>query len=189
MVTRRCSRSHGVLLYQHCQGANSVRCPSVVRFATTVASAAVLLGCHSNEDTAPPSIASRVPPVCHGDTGTALTVTQALAIRESRDSVTVEGYLVRSSTGCTLRGCLTERHCNTCVIAVRIAPSPREVTDIRTLPLYDSRDSYTCLSSSPERCAFDADGQHVVARGSLRFFGESVEPISLNDPQSCALLP
>jgi hypothetical protein len=38
----------------------------------------------------------------------------------------------------------------------------------------------------------DAKGQHVVARGTLRYFAptlvaEAVEPVSLDDPEICEL--
>jgi hypothetical protein len=100
---------------------------------------------------------------------------------------TVEGYLVLGSRGCTLKGCPDEHpNCNVCELTVRLAASRNEVR--RSLRLSDARDSYSCLSTTPEQCVFDARGQHVLARGAIRV-EDSIEPVDMLDPQICTLGP
>jgi len=156
---------------------------------------ALLIGCHSEEQAKSASTSTRTPPPCPAGIGNTITVHEALASRSTRAFVSVEGYLVLVSTGCTLMNC-PEAHpnCNDCLLSVRLASSRDHSarTDVKTLPLYGSRVNYGCSSKTLERCVLDANGQHVIARGVLRYFtpsvlAESVEPVSLNDPEICQL--
>src|SRR6478609_3440518 len=152
--------------------------------AIFAASVVVSFGCHSDNVAAPHSSSTRTPAPCRGNVEPAVTVDQALAMREERDFVTVAGYLVRHLGSCTRMGCFWPPNCNSCELTLRIAASPKDLT--RTIPLYSSRVYYTCSSSVPERCAFDADGQHVIVRGRLRIANSSVEPVFLEDAQICS---
>ena len=150
-------------------------------------SAMVLLGCHARHPTSSHRTASRTPAPCRGGVGNAISVDEALAITEQRDVVTIEGYLVRVAGPCTLMNC-SEEHpdCNTCENHVRIAAS--RARQSKTLRLHGSRVSYTCLSKR-DTCAFDANGQHVLARGALHYSEDDFERVTLHDPEICELSP
>jgi len=114
-----------------------------------------------------------------------MTVDQALAMREEHDLVTIAGYFVRNLRSCTRMECLiAPPDCNSCELALQLAASPKEVT--RTIPLSSSRVHYRCSSFAPNQCAFEANGQRVIARGTLRIANSSVEPVFLENPQICS---
>ena len=154
-----------------------------MRIALVIAIAAALSSCRSHDAAAPRSSGSSTPPPCSGEEGPTLTVDQVLALREERESVTVEGYFVRQLGGCTMVSCIMDPNCNSCEILLRLAASPKDTT--RTIALYDTRVHYSCWTSAPEKCSFDANGEHVVARGRLRINNGSVEPVSLDHVEIC----
>jgi len=157
----------------------------VVQSALFAAFAVVSFGCHSDNVAAPHSSSPRALLGCRANVEPTVTVDQALAFREDHDLITVAGYLVRQLGACTRMECYGPRECNSCEFTLRLAASPKELT--RTIPLYSSRVRYRCWSSARDQCAFEADGQHVIAHGRLRFVNGSFEPIFLDDPKICAL--
>lgn len=156
-------------------------------------SALVLLGCHAGQPANPHPTPSRSPAPCRGEVGNAISVDQALAITEQRVVVTVKGYLVRVGGPCTLMNCPEGYHnCNTCEVDVRIADwrkQPKNEWTPKALRLYSSRVRYTCLSKGADTCAFDATGEHVLARGTLRYSEDDVERVALLEPEICELSP
>lgn len=126
----------------------------------------------------------RSPPRCPGDMGSSLTVAAALSTRSGGDFVLVEGYLVKVHGACTLMNCSDQYpKCNSCEVRLLLASSPNKFS--HALSLRSARAIFACWSNLPNRCVFDANGQHVLARGTLHFSDNSFESNSLVDPEIC----
>lgn len=98
----------------------------------------------------------------------------------------VEGYLVRVRGACTMMNCPHNYpNCNSCEIMVRLASSPNEFR--HALSIYSAHTSFACWSNVPTQCVFDANGQHVLASGTLHFSENSLHSDSLVEPQICTL--
>ena len=146
--------------------------------------AVVMLRCHAEQPASLPSTASRTPVPCRDSVGNPISVDAALAIKDQRNDVTVEGYLVLVPGPCTLMNCPDEYpDCNTCENYIRIASS--RAGPSKSIKLHGSRVSYACLSKGRSPCIFDATGQSVLARGALRYSENDIEPVALHDPKIC----
>lgn len=164
--------------------------PALLRGMIRVVAVAGLVvagsACHSSSAVQSTSTSVRSPPPCSGDMSSSLTIAQALSTRKGGDLVLVEGYLVRAPGACTMMNCTDSYpNCNSCEITLRLASSPNKAP--HALSLYSARTSYACWSNAARQCVFDANGQHVLARGTLHLAENSLEFASLVEPQICTL--